>query len=342
MLTSTLESSLPPLAHVSYVVDPEKLRTLAGTDWEFLLSPLSDPLYLTLIVVTLVVTVALFAMFELVAPLRAGCRRIHDRFLSYEPFVPLILRTALGIALIVAGTKQAIYLPNVPGPQVSTLQVVLGFCLLAGFSIRICGLGALAIFFFGLSQSGYLLGTMESAAAALIVAAYGAAPPSTDDIMQLDPLAKVLAPLWKWTQKNAGVVLRVALGSTMLWLAVTEKAMNPRVSEAVVLDFQLQDVIPVSSAMWVFTVGVIEFAVGLVLLLGLFVRTWSIVAFVVLTLSFFYFKEEVAGHVTFFGALMVLMIKGGGAWSIDSLIARRSRDAVGTQTPYSSALPEGA
>lgn len=342
MLTSISESSLPPLAHVSYVVDPEKLRTLAGPDWEFLLSPLQDSLYLTLIAVTLVVTVALFVMFELVAPLRTGCRRIHDRFLSYEAFVPLILRTALGIALIVAGTKQAIYLPNVPGPQVSTLQVVLGFCLLAGFSIRVCGLGALAIFFFGLSQSGYLFGTMESAAAALIVAAYGAAPPSTDDIMQFDPLGKLLAPIWKWTQKNAGVVLRVALGSTMLWLAVTEKAMNPRVSEAVVLDFQLQDLIPVSSAMWVFTVGVIEFAVGLVLVLGLFVRTWSIVAFIVLTLSFFYFKEEVAGHVTFFGALMVLMIKGGGAWSVDSFIARRSRDAIGTQTPYSPAQPEGA
>lgn len=342
MLTSISETMLPPLGHVSYVVDPEKLRTLAGTDWEFLLSPLSDSLYLTLIAITLVVTVALFVIFELAAPLRTGCRRIHDRFLGYEPFVPLILRTALGIALIVAGTKQAIYLPNVPGPQVSTLQVVLGFCLLAGFSARVCGLGALAIFCYGLTQSGYLLGTMESAAAALIVAAYGAAPPSSDDIMQFDPLAKVLAPVWNWTQKNTGLVLRLALGSTMIWLAVTEKAMNPRVCEAVVLDFQLQDLIPVSPAMWVFTVGVIELAVGLVLVLGLFVRTWSIVAFVVLTLSFFYFKEEVAGHVTFFGALMVLMIKGGGAWSIDSFIARRSRNAIGTQTPYSPAHPEGA
>ncbi len=342
MLTSNADSTHLPIAHVSYVVDPEKLRTLAGYDWDFLFSPVRDPLYLTLIAVTLVVTVALFVTCELVPRLRTGCRRIHDRFLTYEPFVPLILRTALGIALIVAGTKQAIYLPNVPGPQVSTLQVVLGFCLLAGFSVRVCGLGALAIFCYGLTQSGYLLGTMESAAAGLIVAAYGAAAPGTDDILQFDPLGKMLAQLWEWLQKHTGLILRLALGSTMIWLAITEKAMNPRVCEAVVLDFNLQDLIPVSPAMWVFTVGVIELAVGLVLVLGFFVRTWSIVAFLVLTLSFFYFKEEVAGHVTFFGALMVLMIKGAGDWSIDSVIARRTRNVTGTQAPYLTASPESA
>ena len=324
----------PPLAHVSYVVDPEKLEALAGTDWEFLLSPLSETLYITLIGITLVVTVALFAVCELVAPLRNGCRQIHNRFLNYEQFVPVILRTALGIALIVAGTKQAIFLPNVPGPQISTLEVVLGFCLLAGFSVRICAMGAVGIFCYGLTQSHYLLGTMESVAAAFIVAAYGAAAPSADDILQTDPLGKALEPLWASIREHTGIILRLALGSTMVWLAITEKAMNPRVCEAVVVDFKLESVIPVSPAMWVFTVGVIEFAVGLVLVLGLFTRTWSIVAFIVLTLSFFYFKEEVAGHVTFFGSLMVLMIKGAGALSVDNVIAGRTRQVTGTQTPY--------
>ena len=200
--------------------------------------------------------------------------------------------------------------------------------------MRICGLGAVALFCYGLTKSHYMLGTMESLAAALIVAAHGAAAPSTDDILQFDPLGKVLDPLWKRIRDNTGTLLRLALGSTMLWLAVTEKAFNPRVCEAVVIDFDLEKVIPVSPSLWGFTVGVIELAVGLVLVLGLFTRTWAIVAFLVLTLSFFYFKEEVAGHVTFFGALMVLMIKGGGCCSIDSLIARRTRQVTGTTTPY--------
>ncbi len=339
MLTESGTLWTAPLAHVSYVVDPQKLKDLAGYDWDFLLSPLRNPVYLTLIVVTVVVTVALFVVFERVRSLRDGCRRVHNRLLTYDEFVPLILRTALGIALIVAGSKGAIYLPNVPGPQISTLEVVLGFCLLAGFSIRVCALGAVAVFCYGLTRSGYLLGTLESLAAGLIVAAHGGAAPSTDDLLQFDPLGRPLDGLWKRIRDNTGTILRLALGSTMIWLAVTEKAMNPRVCEAVVIDFQLESVIPVSSAMWVFTVGVIEFAVGLVLVLGLFTRTWSIVAFLVLTLSFFYFKEEVAGHVTFFGALIVLMIKGGGACSIDSAVARVSRNVSNTVTPYDFSPP---
>lgn len=331
-----------PLAHVSYVVDPEKLKALAGDDWEFLLSPLSDPLYLTLIVVTLVVTVAAFIAGVMVKQLRTLCQRMHNRFLEYEDFVPLILRVALGIALIVAGTKEAIYLPNVPSQDVSTIEVVLGFCLLAGFMIRLCALSAIAVFFYGLTVSHYLLGTMESAAAALVVAAYGAVKPSADDILQIDILGDPLEFLWEMIRSHAGLILRLAMGCTLIWLAVTEKAMNPRVCEAVVDDFDLESVIPVSSAMWVFTVGVIEFAVGLVLVLGLFTRTWSIVAFLVLTLSFFYFREEVAGHVTFFGALFVLMITGAGRLSSDSLIAKKTRGVVGTSEPYELEAVTGA
>ena len=115
------------LAHVSYIVDPEKLKALAGTDWEFLLSPVYDPLYLTLIIVTLVVTLGCFIAGELVRPLRISCRNMRNRLLGYSNFISLILRVCLGVALIVAGTKQAIFLPNVPGNAVSTLEVVIGF-----------------------------------------------------------------------------------------------------------------------------------------------------------------------------------------------------------------------
>ena len=36
ILFSAAETGPDLLAHVSYVVDPEKLKALAGTDWEFL------------------------------------------------------------------------------------------------------------------------------------------------------------------------------------------------------------------------------------------------------------------------------------------------------------------
>jgi len=86
--------------------------------------------------------------------------------------------------------------------------------------------------------------------------------------------------------------------------------------------------------MWVFSVGVIELAVGLVLVPGFFTRTFSFIAFVVLTLSFFYFKEEVAGHVTFFGTLLILMITGTGRANLDAVIAHRTRGVPRTASPY--------
>ncbi len=323
-----------PLAHVTYIVDPEKLEALAGRDWNFLLSPLFDPLYLSMIVATLLVTVLAFAACELVKPLREACHGIHNRLLKYHGFIPLILRVSLGVAFVVAGTKQVLLLPNVPGEALSTLEVVIGFFLIVGFMIRFSAIVALGIYCYGLYTSHYLLGSMETAAAALLIAAHGDGPPSIDNILDIDLLSRPLNFLWRFLQRHTGVVLRLALGSTLIWLAVTEKAMNPRVCEAVVIDYKLESVIPVSTAMWVFAVGVIEFAVGLVLVLGFFTRTFSIIAFLVLTLSFFYFREEVAGHVTFFGALLVLMVTGAGAFSIDSLIAWKTRHVRGTVTPY--------
>ena len=321
-------------AHVTYIVDREKLDALAGADWVFLLSPFRDPLYLSLILTTAAATIAAFAVCELFAPARRRLRRIHDRLLEYRTYVPLLLRLALGIALIVAGTQGSVYLPNVPGPALGTIEVAVGFCLLVGYMVRPSALLAFGIFLYGLTQSRYMLGALECGAATLLVAAHGGGRPAVDDVLDIDVLGDVLEPLWRPLRAHTGPLLRLALGTTMIWLAVTEKGLNPRVSEAVVLDYDLEGVIPVSSAMWVLAVGVIEIAVGLVLVLGLFTRTWSIVAALVLTASFFYFREEVAGHVTFFGSLLVLMATGAGRWSLDSLAAWRTRGVLGTEEPY--------
>jgi uncharacterized membrane protein YphA (DoxX/SURF4 family) len=161
--------------------------------------------------------------------------------------------------------------------------------------------------------------------------------PSADKVLGIDPAGALVKPIFDKLIDWAPVILRLALGTTLIWLAITEKFLNPRVSEAVVIDYDLQSVIPVSTAMWVFTVGVIEFAVGLVLVLGLYTRAFSMIALIVLTLSFFYFKEEIAGHVTFFGALVVLMVTGAGKWSVDAIIAKWVRNASGTATPYALA-----
>ncbi len=327
------ESSL--LAHVTYVADPEKVKLLEWKqDWDFLLEPVKDPLYLSLILITLIVVVALFAACELVAPLRKAFQRAHDMLISYHRHIPLILRTALGVSLVVAGTKRVLLLPSISGVEVSTLEVVLGFCLTIGFMGRLSAIATFCLYFYGLYTSYYMWGAMETAASALLVVAYGSASPSADEILGTDNLLSFFEPLWKQIRENTGLILRLTLGGTLIWLAITEKALSPRLCETVIIDYKLGDIIPVSNAMWVFSVGVIEFAVGLVLVLGFFTRSFALIAFLVLTFSFFYFKEEVAGHITFFAALIVLMITGAGQRSFDSLIAQKRRQVTGTATPF--------
>jgi len=289
MIETLLSCQMPvplPIGHVSYVVDPAKLKALAGQDWEFLLSPLSDPLYLSLIVITLVATAALFGLGFKLEPIRTRCQKFHDRCLSNRRFIPLILRTGLGVTLIVSGIKQSLFLPHVPAPALTNVMVVLGFFLVTGFLTRACGLAALITFCYGLTQSQYLLGTLESAAAAILIMAYGADRPSADQLFEIEHYGNSLEPLWKFIREATGPIIRLMMGTTLIYLAITEKAMNPRVTEAVVIDFNLPATIPVSTAMWVFSVGVIELAVGLVLVLGFLTRSFAIIAFIVLSLSF--------------------------------------------------------
>jgi uncharacterized membrane protein YphA (DoxX/SURF4 family) len=69
--------------------------------------------------------------------------------------------------------------------------------------------------------------------------------------------------------------------------------------------------------MWVFSAGIIEVLIGLALVAGFYTRLSSAIAFVVLSMSFFYFGEDVSSHITLFGILAVLFITRGGIWSLD-------------------------
>ena len=109
----------------------------------------------------------------------------------------------------------------------------------------------------------------------------------------------------------------------MIYLALYEKIFNPNLSELIVRGFDLQSVVPVSVEMWILSAGLIEFAIGLLLIIGMFTRIVSAIAFIVLSLSFFYFGEDVASHITLFGILAVLFITEGGKVSIDKLLGNK-------------------
>ena len=80
---------------------------------------------------------------------------------------------------------------------------------------------------------------------------------------------------------------------------------------------------PVDPALWVVGAGVVEAAVGVALLAGVFVRLFSGVAFLLLTTTLFGLPDDpVVAHISMFGLVSALLVTGAGPVSFDAWVAR--------------------
>lgn len=307
------------LAHVSYVIPEEMMTEVSGTDPAMLINPLLSPINLLLIALTIGVFVLCYYVITHWKISAQKIRYFRARTRTYVDLIPWMLRISLGIAFIGAGSTGHLISPALQAPSfIATTEILIGFLLLAGALLT-----PTVIVAFGLTAGATLihptlLGNLEIPAALLAFLVLGNGKPGADDLFgislpQADEKIKSLAPL----------ILRVGIGTAMMYLAVVEKFLNPHASAAVVTIFELQKIVPVSVGMWVVSAGIIEFAVGLCLALGFHTRLTAAIAFAVLTTTFFFFGEDVAAHVTLFGVLSVLIITSGGYGSLDSYLSKR-------------------
>lgn len=302
------------LAHVGYVVSKDEIQKQAGVDFLFLFKPLTQPLYLALMLSTVVVVLLLYFFLKRNSFITRRIAFLRERTKSYVELIPWMLRLSLGIALIGAGTNQVLISPILnTTPQFSFIQILLGFLLLAGFLFVPVIWLTILLFLFALSKNFYIFGNLDFLAASIALLMLANSKPGLDDLLGLP----FWSPLKKFSE-FAPLILRLGIGGAMMFLAIYEKILNPHLSAIVVEKFHLTSVIPVSPEMWVLSAGLIEFIVGLALFTGFQTRLVSAIAFVVLSLSFFYFGEEVYSHITLFGVLSVLFVTGGGKLSSDS------------------------
>jgi uncharacterized membrane protein YphA (DoxX/SURF4 family) len=312
-------SSSTAFAHVGYVLAEHDFQSATGHDWAFVLSPLFSAEYRWLIIGTALALVLTIFLLQRSKRIRLFERSCRDRALSYHDLIPWMLRLSAGIALLGAGTARALISPLLPEMYVYALaQTLIGFCLLAGFLVGPMTIAGLALFAIGLTHTFYLAGNADFAAALLALLMYADNRPGVDHIFGIR-----FFPNLSSLKKYVPLVLRVGLGGAMIFLAIYEKFLNPHTSEAIVRAFDLTSVIPVSPAMWVLGVGCIELVVGLCILLGFWTRLVALIAFLVLTLTFFYFGEDVYSHVTLFGVLSVLLTLGGGHLSLDEWLHKK-------------------
>jgi uncharacterized membrane protein YphA (DoxX/SURF4 family) len=307
-------------AHVAYVITPEEVSSHSGMDWGFVLAPFRTPSDLAIMFVTIIVVAALLIAARKIVPIRAFFDRIVARLASYNEYIPWIIRLALGIALIGAGTAGVLISPTFAGGHAfAFVQFALGFCFLMGFLIVPSALVAIGLFLYGAFHMPYLIGNADFLALAVGVFVYASARPGVDDILQISMIRPASLKRREWI----ATVVRLGLGVAFVFLALHEKLLNPGLSDLVVSQHNLTNFLPVSENMWVLSAGLVELALGLLIIVGVYTRLVAVVSIVVISLTFFFFKEAVYSHVTLFSALAILAIEGGGRWSLDRKLRSR-------------------
>lgn len=293
-------------AHVRYIADDATVEELSGLDFSYLLEALKDPQNITIIGISIAAIIFLVWLLPKVGFLRKKFRKIDHHAEDYQKLIPWMARLSLGIGLIGAGTAGYLINPVVADATYSQLQVVAGFMLMAGFASFITAPVVIALFVVAFLQDWYLVGALDVLILAVILVVNDSRRPGIDEVLGI-PDIKIKA--WK---KYLPKITRLGAGAGLLFLAVYEKLLNPRLSGFVVEATDLHNVIPVSTEMWVLSAGAVEALLGILLILGYRVRLVSVVTFIVLALSFFYFKEDVASHITLFGIMSILFIYGNG------------------------------
>ncbi|MFC7154971.1 DoxX family protein [Halomarina halobia] len=342
LLLVALGASGVASAHVRYVVDGgaavEALRVLAET--------LSDPFNLLVLGAGAVGLAAALGLYLWSRPARPDVEAARAALSGYDDLLPWLFRLSLGLPLVGAGFNGYYFSPlvhaeafdpafgDLGGLFVRLFGIAVGFLLLFGLATRLVALIGLAAYLAGVVAFPALLLAFEYVPGFVAVALLGGGRPSADDLIaavaadertaysRIDPVYRRLAvPLGERIEPYTAFVptaVRLGLGLAFAYLGLVEKLMNPGVALAVVAKYDLTAVVPVQPELWVVGAGLVEILVGVTLVLGLFTRAFSAVAFVLLTTTLFGLPDDpVLAHVSLFGLTSALLVTGAGRFSVD-------------------------
>ena len=300
-------------AHVRYIATESEQAFYGHTDYAAFFSPLQETQYIIMIIATIVGVVFLYWFLTRNKIFHNWAEHMAQVGESYRPFIPWITRLSLGIIFIGAGTGGFFISPVLATPVawLSVLQLVLGFFLMAGFLVEFSAVIAFMMFLYALAQDPYLIGSFDILALIISLFILDSRRPGVDDIVGIPDILHIK----KW-RKYLPTVLRMGIGIGMAYLAIVEKIMTPHLAALVAENTELVNLIPVSAMMWTFSAGIIELVVGIMLILGWHTRLAAVAAIVILSMSFFYFGEDVTSHVTLFGTLSAVFILGVGQWGV--------------------------
>jgi len=266
-------------------------------------------------------------------------QRLTERLDSYRTFLPWILRLSAGLPLVGAGFGGYDFAPDVhQGLAPGRLLGYLGFLLLLGLFVRPVAAAGLLIYLYALARQPPLPAGSEFIGILAGLLLTGAGRPALDDLLahafpSLVPSLAGATRAARWRSPSVeawlGAVLRGGLGLSLTAAGAEEKLLDPGRALEVVARYHLTSLVPVSPNLWVLGAGLVETSLGLLLLAGILTRPAAVVAFIVLSSTFFGLPDDpVLPHTTLFGAASALVVTGAGRLSVDACRGRRRWPSV--------------
>jgi uncharacterized membrane protein YphA (DoxX/SURF4 family) len=307
--------------HVDYVTDPESSPDPVG----FLLDALAQPGSLPLLGIGALIAVAAILAWARWRPMEEARLRLVERAKGYTEYLPWIVRLSAGLVLIGSGLSRVRFMPTVEsGGLFGLLLTATGFLLLLGFAVRPAALVALGAFLITLVSHPELVMVLDVAGALAASAILGPGRPSLDDLLRA---AFPRGPGGRAATLNLAhgryddlvpLLVRLGLGGAFAASGIVDKIVIYEQALAAVDRYGLTAIVPVSAELWVVGAALIETALGLAIILGVLTRFSAVVGFAVLTQALFALPDDpVIAHVSLFGLCSLLVILGGGRWSLD-------------------------
>lgn len=313
-----------PHAHVDYVTDPEASPDPIG----FLLDALAQPGSIPLLAFGLVAAAAALLAWARWRPMEEARLRFIERAKSYTEYLPWIVRLSVGLVLIGAGLARVRFMPTIDsGGLFGLLLTATGFLLLLGFAVRPAALVALGAYLVTLVSDPELVMMLDVAGGLAVAAIVGPGRPSLDDLLRAafprGPGAKAATQNLARSRYDDMVPLlvRLGLGGAFAASGIVDKVVIYDQALAAVDAYGLTSVVPVTPELWVLGAALLETSLGVAVILGVLSRFSAVVGFAVLTLALFALPDDpVVAHVGLFGLSSLLVILGGGRWSLDRVV----------------------
>lgn len=324
----------PAAGHVDYVTSG------SGTPQDplpFLLSVVTEPVNAGLLTAGVLIAIITCGAYLLVGRHLRDVAVLRETLRSYGDLLPWMLRLSLGLPLVGAGFSGYLFTPAV-GTSARLFQVGLGFLLLFGLATRtVAAVGLLSYLALVVVDPDLLL-AVEYVGGFMGIALVGAGRPSADEMLRrvaeadgtiygrIDPIHEMADVADRWLDplsRFTPTVVRVGLGVTFVSLGLGEKLLAPGQALQVVAKYDLTAVVPVDPGLWVVGAGLLEVAIGVALVVGLFTRGVAALAFLVLTGTLFGLPDDpVLVHVTLFGLSSALFATGSGPVALDNHLDR--------------------